>query len=132
MGLTVDLDLLRQVDIVVGLMLALGGALLSAIVWYDRRGRSYVDGRVATVDAGRAETHRRLDVLERRIEEVDGDVEQTIRRLGVIEAHIAALATREQVADLRERMGHMEGSVQRIGGQLDTLYRAAMRSGDAS
>lgn len=118
------LDLLKQTEIIVTLIIAVGGVLVTVAVWWDRRGQQYTDTRINSVAAGQGKTHERLDRLENRVDEIEDGVEQVNSRLGKVEGRIDTLATSQQVADLRERMGKVEGVVEQVDGKVDTIYRA--------
>ena len=119
---------LRDIDVAFSIIGFLFSAAFGALVWYDRRGRSYVDTNIGSVVEGQTRTHARLDKLEARIGEMEGEMSRADVRLTRIEGRIDTLATKDQVGDLRDRVATMEGVIQKVSGQVDTLYRAALAS----
>jgi tetrahydromethanopterin S-methyltransferase subunit G len=123
------MELLKSIEIVLGLIFAGGGAILTGAVWLDRRSRTYAASTRKEVRGGQTQTHARLDRLEQRVGAIEGEVDDTRERLGGIEARLEGLATKDQSAQLGERLGRVEGALVKVGTQLDTLYRAALRAG---
>lgn len=122
------LEWLKQLDIIVGLIIASGGTILGFAVWYDRRNRQYADSRVEPVMAGQGQTHERLNKLEGKIDDVEDAVILANRRISDVEGYVKSLATRDQVSDVRTHVAKLEGQVEQIDGKVDTIYRAALRS----
>lgn len=116
---------LRDIDIALSIIVALCSGVFGVLIWYDRRGRSYVDGHIGQVIDGQTRTHARLDKLEERVGLIEDDMARADRRLTGIEGRLESLFTKDQGADLRERMGRIEGTIERLVGSVDTLYRAA-------
>ena len=72
---------LRDVDVAFSIVGFLFTAAFGALVWYDRRGRSYVDTNITGVVAGQKRTHDRLDALERRVGDIEDDMGRADVRL---------------------------------------------------
>jgi hypothetical protein len=121
------LEALKQVDILTSVILSLGGALIAIFIWWERRNRQYTDTQVSSVVMGQGQTHERLTRLEDRVDEVEEEVLKVAERIGRAEGVMATLATAHQVADLRDRMGTMEGTLLQVSGAVDIIYRAALR-----
>lgn len=120
---------LRDIDVALSIIGVVFTAVFGALVWYDRRGRRYVDTNLVAVVAGQARTQGRLDQLEARMGELEGDLSRTDVRLTRIEGRIDGLATKDQVGDVRVSVARLEGVIERLAGAVDTLYTAAKASG---
>ncbi len=121
---------LRDVDVAFSIVGFLFSAAFAALIWYDRRNRAYVDTNITDVVAGQARTHDRLDALEKRVSTLERDMGRADVRLARIEGKMDTLATKDQFGDLRDRVASMEGVTQKVSGQIDTLYRAALATRD--
>lgn len=115
----IDFETLKNGELVLGLVLTMIGAASAFLVWWDKRNRRYAD-----TSAGRHT--ERLSSVEAKLAEIEKDTQALRSRMAVFESRLDGLATKSDIADLSTRVSRIEGTLERLAGNVDTLYRAAL------
>jgi len=129
------IDALRTVDLVIGLIITLFTVGVAIVLWLQRRMRAIATAGDRKADASRAATAQRLIDLETDVEGLRTEVQSVNGRLGHVERSLETVARVRDVDRIRSEIAEMRGSftthMAMVSGQVDTLYKAALRAGGA-
>lgn len=124
---------LNATNIVIGLILSVTGALTGLIVWIHRRMRSVAEEANVETRKSRHSIDERLGKLERDLKGTQSEVHDMNARIGGLERTLETVARSDDLARLSTQLAELRGSVtsdlRAVIGQIDTLYKAALRSG---
>ena len=134
-----DLDILRDVNFLLGFVLTLFSVVGAIILWIVRRVRAVAETVHAEGSASWSGLGQRLDAVEEDMERVVHDVRNMRaqsdalgRRLDKIEASMEQLARKDDMAilsrDFAEFRGAIGAEIKRNSGMLHTMYEAHMRA----
>jgi hypothetical protein len=123
------IEFLKVGDIVLGLLLTVGGGIIAFFLWWDRRTARAMKHQSDDWVASSAATGERIRKVEGELGGVHDDLVSLRRRIGSVETQMQGLASRTDVSAVAERVSRLEGTVERVAGQVDTIYRAALRDG---
>jgi hypothetical protein len=135
----VVIDLLKTAEVVVGLVLAAFGAVVTVILWLHARMRAVAQDVARDAGGAQAATSARLDTLDTdlgrvrsEVGRVRDDVERLSRRVGGVERSMETVARAVDVAALRTDVAELKGMLLErtaaMGASIDTLYQAALRA----
>ena len=120
------LDLLKSAEVIVGLILASSTALLGIAAWWDGRAKRHAAVALKAANQSVEVANDRFAKVEDRLNRIEDDAHRTKNKLQELQILMAKLADKDDVARLSERTAAAEGHLLRMGGQLDTIYRAAL------
>lgn len=133
------LDFLTTGNAIVGFILGSFGVISGVIYWFHRRMKTVAKDVASETDGDRLATSSRLTEIETDVDGVSRDVGRVREELHTLSSRVASVErTMETVArqsdvavigrDLAELRGAMTSQMTVMYGQLDTLYKAALRS----
>lgn len=132
MGAAELVELLKTTEFVVGLLVSVTTALVTLVVWFHRRMRDVATEVNDEARGPREEMAKRLGELEQDMRDTRGEVHALAGRVGGVERTLETVARQKDLALLGAQMGEFRGAVSAelrvITGQIDTLYKAALRS----
>ena len=122
------LDLLNSAEVIVGLIIASTTALYAVAKWWDARARRHAAAALKANDESTKIASDRFAKVEERLDKIEHDAHRTKNKLHELQILMAKVADKDDVARLSERTAAAEGHLLRMGGQLDTIYRAALEA----
>lgn len=137
--MNIDLDLLRNVQFLVGFLALIFTTAAGVMLWFHRRVKAIAEAVHAEGSASWHGLGQRLDAVEEDVEKVAHDVRNVRaqndalgRRLDKMEASISMLARKEDVAllsrDLAKFQGEVGAEIRRNSGMIHTMYEALVRA----
>ena len=120
------LDLLKSAEVIVGLIIASSTALLGIAAWWDGRAKRHAAVALRAANQSVEVANDRFAKVEDRLDKIEHDAHRTKNQLQAMQISIARLADKDDVSHLSQRVASAEGHLLRMGGQLDTIYRAAL------
>jgi hypothetical protein len=137
------LSWLQTTNVLVGLIIALFGAISGVVVFVHRRMRAIATDVAREGGTAQAETTARLDLIDgdmsrlrAQVGKVSEDLGKLSERVVGVERTMETVARSADVAALRTDLAEFKGAtvakLDGVAGLLDTLYQAALRSGPSS
>lgn len=117
---------------VVGLTLALFGAILAVVRYFWGRVNSRVETGVSGLKAGHHDIARRLDAVEEDVGSIRSKVEKSERRLHTLEGKLGLLASKEDLALVNINLAKIEATGQATSSKVDSLYRGVIDRAERS
>lgn len=123
---------LEEAQGILGFVVLAIGAMSSLVYWVNRRVRSVAIDATEGDQVSRAETQKRLSDLEADVNGLRQDVSDLGGRMAGLERNLETVARTQDVTNLSNTVAEMRGYVQSqmhtMSGQVDTLYKAALRA----
>ena len=120
------LDALKSVEAVIAIILASSGLFVGVASWWDGRAKRHAAVALKASNETAEVASTRFAKLEDRLDKIEHDAHRTKNKLQELQITMAKLADKDDVSHLSQRVAAAEGHLMRMGGQLDTIYRAAL------
>ena len=122
------LDFLNSAEAILGIVISGTAALLAVAAWWDGRAKRHAAAALTASAESAKVASARFQKVEERLDKIATDAHPTKNKLQEVQILLAKVADKEDVARLSERTAAAEGHLLRMGGQLDTIYRAALEA----
>ena len=120
------LEFLKTTEAIITLILGGTGSLVALATWWDGRAKRHAAAVLKASEESTKVASDRFQKVEERLDKIEHDAHRTKNKLQELQILMAKLADKDDVARLSERTAAAEGHLLRMGGQLDTIYRAAL------
>ena len=122
------LDALKSVEAIIAIILASSGLFVGIAGWWGGRAKRHAAVALKASSDSAELASSRFAKVEERLDKIEHDAHRTKNELQAMQILMAKLADKSDVARLSERTAAAEGHLMRMGGQLDTIYRAALEA----
>lgn len=115
------------------LIVALLGAAFAAVIWLatwvDRRQKQNARA-IETNLTNQANTHLgRLATVEEAVSRIETDIGEIDDRVRHVERSMETVARASEVSEVRVELSGLRAETRKTAGQVDTIYKAAIRAG---
>ena len=120
---------LKSVDILVGLVVTVVTGGSGIALWFGRRIRAASQDVVREVGERQRATGHKLSSVEQEVAALGRKVARVEERVTHTEKQLETVARQSDLAAVQTSLAEMNGTMRAVSGQLDTLYKAALRAG---
>ncbi|MGR3433508.1 MAG: hypothetical protein ACU0CO_01265 [Shimia sp.] len=120
-------ETLKSVEVIVGLILAVGGVLMVAFRTWESRIRSGADSRVQRVED---KLDRSSGAVEHRLGKVEAKVSELGEEVHRVKETIASLPSSQDVTELKVAVAKQGVQLEGLQGMVRTMYQAAVRASE--
>ncbi|WP_226779535.1 hypothetical protein [Oceaniglobus trochenteri] len=125
------IDLLRNTQVVIAVLLGIITVLGGALTWWDRRNRRYFDTQAHDLQSSANSHGKRLEKIEGKLTVIDEDLDRVRTRMTTIEGEIGKLATSREIGEVSARLANLTGRMEANNNTLNLLFQAASRADPA-